>query len=223
MRFAVCVVCCASLVLGLLAARPVSAIKYMSIGDAVKTMIPAGSAVVKVTKALSAADKARISRDYGWTPSEDSYVFYAGKDQAGNRTGYVYIQPEIFNTCFHKYAVGMTPDGVVVDTVIVELSCPRATPINKKSFLKQFRDKTHNDALTTKLDIDAVTGATLSSESAAQATRKAVSLHNMLFAGGKPVKVGADVAKARAAADAVLQKAIATGETLDPGAAQKTQ
>ena len=191
------------------------AVKYMSLKKAVTTFIPKGAKILKATKALTSEQKKRLTLDYGWTPKKDKYTFYVGRDADGNALAYVIIVPEIFNTCFHKFAVGMKPDGEVIDTVIVELSCPRAMPINKKAFLKQFRKKRHSDPLTTRSDIDAVTGATLSSESACQATRKAVSLHNLLFGGAQPVKVSEEVKKAREAADGLIKKAIEAGETTD--------
>ncbi len=199
----------------LLDARAAEAVKFISLGEAVKAFLPAGSEPVKLTRTLTADEKARLERDYGWRPTEDQVVFYAGKDAGGQRTAYVLIQPELFGTCFHKYAVGLTPAGVVIDTVIVEMSCPRAMPINKKAFLKQFRAKTHGDPLTTTLDIDAVTGATLSSESAAQATRKAVSLHNLLFGGAQLVTVAQEVRAARAVGAARIQRAVEAGELVE--------
>lgn len=190
------------------------AVKYMSLGQAVKSYLPKGAKVFKVTKKLKASDKKRLLTDYGWKATESKYTFYVGKDGSGTPLAYVFVVPEIFNTCFHKYAVGMKPDGEVIETAIVELSCPRAFPINRKSFLKQFRGKGHSDPLTTKLDIDGVTGATLSAEATATATRKAVSLHNIFFGGGKTVRVAGDVRAARAKGNAQIQKAIDTGETL---------
>lgn len=203
---------------------PAAAVKYMSIGQAVKTFIPKGAKILKATKSLTSEQRQRLIRDYGWTPRKEKFVFYVGRDAGGKALAYVIIVPEIFNTCFHKYAIGMKPDGEVIDAVVVELSCPRATPINRKSFLKQFRKKRHTDPLTIRADIDAVTGATLSSESTAQATRKAVSLHNLFFGGAQPVKVSAEVRAAREKADALIKKAIETGETVwkdgKPGPAQ---
>jgi hypothetical protein len=204
-------------------AFPAGAVKYMSIGQAVKTYIPKSAKIFKVTKKLSAAQKKRLALDYGWLPEKNKYTFYVGKEQ-GKPVAYVFVVPEIFNTCFHKYAVGMKPSGEVIETVIVELSCPRAFTINRKSFLSQFQEKDHRHALTIKSDIDAVTGATLSSEATATATRKAVSLHNLLFAGARAVEVADNVRKARQDANALIQKAIETGETLakkgESGAAQ---
>jgi hypothetical protein len=197
-----------------LTAREASAVKYMKIGKAVKTFVPKGAKIFKSKKKLTSDQKKRLATDYGWTPKKDEYTFYVGRDGSGNAQAYVTIVPEIFNTCFHKFAVGMKADGEVIDTVILELSCPRAVPINKKSFLKQFRHKRHTDPLTIKADVDAVTGATLSSEAAAIATRKAVSLHNLFFGGGQSVKVSDKVRAARENAGGLIKKAIETGETL---------
>lgn len=190
----------------------------MSLGQAVKTFIPKDAKIFKTTKGLSSAQKKRLEQDYGWVPKKDKYVFYVGKKKK-EPVAYVFVVPEIFNTCFHKYAVGMKPSGEVIETVIVELSCPRAFPINRKSFLSQFKEKEHKHPLTVRSDIDAVTGATLSSEATATATRKAVSLHNLFFAGAKSIAVSAEVQKARKAAAGMIQDAIDTGETLG-GAAQ---
>jgi hypothetical protein len=208
---------CAVLVLTTLAllwSPPAAAVKYMSLKQAVTKFTPKGTKVVKVTKTLTAEQKARLKADYGWSPDKDSYTFYVGKDAAGEAKVYVVVVPELINTCFHKYAVGMTPDGEVIETLIVELSCPRAFPIKRKTFLKQFSHKTHADALTIRADIDGVTGATLSSEATAQATRKAVSLHNLIFGGGQAVTVSDDVKEARTAGSALIKKAIESGETL---------
>ncbi|MBI5511960.1 MAG: FMN-binding protein [Deltaproteobacteria bacterium] len=201
------------LVLGV--ASPAFAVKYMTIGEAVGTFIPKGTKVFKVTKSVEPELRARIVRDYGWEPAEPQYEFYVGRDGGGQPLAYVFVVPEVFNTCFHKYAVGMKQDGEVIETVIVELSCPRAFPVNRKSFLTQFKAKRHTDALTTKLDVDAVTGATLSSEATAEATRKAVSLHNLFFGGAAPVKADPKIQAARAKGLGAIKKAIETGETLD--------
>lgn len=201
-----------------LAPSSAEAARYMSLGQAVKTFIPKDAKIFKTTKQLSTAQKLRLLEDYGWKADKDKYTFYVGK-KGDTPEAYVFVVPEIFNTCFHKYAVGMKPNGEVIETVIIELSCPRAFPVNKRSFLSQFDEKKHVDPLTTGKDVDAVTGATLSSEATATATRKAVSLHNLFFAGAQAVAVSDAVKKARADSAGMIQEAIETGETLG-GAAQ---
>ncbi|MFH1809283.1 MAG: hypothetical protein ABIJ09_11100 [Pseudomonadota bacterium] len=206
--------CAVTALVGVHLSSTAAAVKYMSLEQAVKTFTPKGSKIVKVTKTPSAAQRQRLLEDYGWKAEEPSYVFYVGRSSGGEDLAYVFVVPEVFGTCFHKYAIGMDAAGVVQETVIVELSCPRSFPINKKGFLKQFRKKTHQDPLTVKADVDSVTGATYSAEATATATRKAVSLHNLFFGGGAPVAVSEDVRKARAAVQAQIQKAIESGELL---------
>lgn len=190
------------------------AVKYLSLGDAVKAFIPKDAKVFKVTKTLTGPQKQRLLDDYGWKSKEDEFVFFQGKDGGGATVATVFVIAEAFATCFHKYAVGVDGKGKVIDTVVVELSCPRSFKVNRKSFLGQFSGKQHQDALTVKLDIDGVTEATLSSEAASIATRKAVSLYNVLVGPDEPAKVAANVKSARAAGAAMIQKAIDTGETL---------
>ena len=188
------------------------AVRFMPLGEAVKRFVPEGARIFKVTRPLDATQRKRLESDYAWRPDRGEYVFYvARKDDAA--VAYVVLVPEVFNTCFHKYAVGLKPTGEVIETVVVELSCSRSFPINRKAFLGQFAAKRHVHALTTRADIDAVTGATLSSEATATAVRKAVSLHHLLFGGGAPAAVDAAVRAAREAGAASIQRAIETGET----------
>jgi hypothetical protein len=189
------------------------AMKYLSLGDAIKTFVK-DAKVVKITKTLTAEQKARLTADYGWKPKEDEVVFFEGREADGKTRAFVFVIAEAFNTCFHKYAVGVSPEGAVIDSLVVELSCPRAYKVNRKSFLAQFEGKKHDAALTTKLDIDGVTEATLSSEAASIAARKALSLHNLLAGPNAQVKLAANVKTAREAGAAMIQKAIDTGETL---------
>ncbi len=196
-----------------LVAGDAGAMKYIGLAEAIKTFTK-DAKVFKVTKTLSADQKARLVAEYGWKPTEDEVVFYEGRDPAGKTVAWVLVIAEAFNTCFHKYAVGISPSGEILDSLVVELSCPRAYKVNRKSFLQQFEGKKHDAALTTKLDIDGVVEATLSSEAASIAARKALSLHNLLVGPAAPVKVDAKVKSARAAGAAMIQKAIETGETL---------
>lgn len=196
-----------------LVAVDAGAMKYVGLGEALKTFVK-DAKVFKVTKTLTGDQKARLTADYGWKPNEDEFVFYEGRDPAGKTVAWVFVIAEAFNTCFHKYAVGISPTGEVMDSVVIELSCPRSFKINRKSFLQQFEGKKHDAALTTKLDIDGVAEATLSSEAASIAARKALSLHNLLVGPGEAVKLAANVKSARAAGAAMIQKAIDTGETL---------
>jgi hypothetical protein len=202
------------LILGaLLLAGPAAALKYMSVEQAVRQFLPSDAKVTKITLSVTPEIRTRLIRDYGWKPDKDKYTFYVGRNGDGQVAAYVMIVPEIFGTCFHKYAIGLNPDGEVLDVAIVELSCPRAMPVNRRSFLKQFMHKTHKDALTTNADVDAVTGATLSSETTARATRKAVSLYNLFIGSAEPAGTTPKVRAAREAGEARIRKADTSAET----------
>lgn len=201
------------IVLAVVVSSDAWAVKYVGLGEAIKTFVK-DAKVVKITKQLTPDQKTRLKDDYGWKADDNEYVFYEGRDGDNKPVATVFIIAEAFNTCFHKYAVGINPAGQIMDSVVIELSCPRSFKVNRKSFLGQFEGKKHEAALTTKLDIDGVAEATLSSEAASIAARKALSLHNLLVGASAPVKVAADVARARAAGAAMIQKAIDTGETL---------
>jgi hypothetical protein len=192
---------------------PAWAVKYLSLGDAVKAFVK-DAKVFKITKTLSQDQAQRLWADYGWKTAEKEVVYFQGRDGAGTPVATVFVIAEAFASCFHKYAVGLDGGGKVIDTVVVELSCPRSFKVNRRSFLSQFSGRRHTDALTTKLDIDGVTEATLSSEAASIATRKAVSLFNVLIGAGEAPQVSGKVRQARAAGAAMIQKAIETGETL---------
>ncbi len=189
------------------------AVKYQGLGEALKTFVK-DAKVFKVTKTLTADQKARLLSDYGWKSADEEFVFYEGRDAEGKTVAWVFVIAEAFNTCFHKYAVGISPKGEILDSLVLELSCPRSFKINRKRLLDQFEGKKHDAALTTKLDIDGVAEASLSSEAASIAARKALSLHNVLVGSNEAVKVAANVKSARAAGAAMIQKAIDTGETL---------
>lgn len=191
----------------------VGAVKYTGLGEALKTFVK-DAKVMKITKTLTPEQKNRLVTDYGWKSQDDEYVFYEGRGTDGKTVAWVFIIAEAFNTCFHKYAVGISPAGEILDSLVVELSCPRSFKVNRKSFLSQFEGKKHDAALTTKLDIDGVAEATLSSEAASIAARKALSLHNLLVGPAAAVTVTDKVKSARQSGASMIQKAIETGETL---------
>lgn len=74
------------------------------------------------------------------------------------------------------FLVGIDNQGRVLQVYILEYRDQFGSDIKRKGFLKQFRNKTIKDALKVGRDIDAVTGATISSNAAASAVRKALTI-----------------------------------------------
>jgi hypothetical protein len=168
--------------------------KYMSLEEAIKYYLPQGSKVFKVAKTIPSdqleATKKRFrlqsNIDFKEVLSPGPYTFYVGRDANGAATAYILILEQYWRTCYHKYAIGIEPDGKIKDIVVVELNCRFAYPINRKSFLKQFKDKKVERGQKVPVevgdDIDAVSGATVSSATTAMVTRRALALYELFFA-----------------------------------------
>jgi hypothetical protein len=171
--------------------------KYMGLEEAIKYYLPQGSKVFKVSKSIP-ADKLEATKkrfrlqstvDFKEVLTPGPYTFYVGRDASGAATAYILILEQYWRTCYHKYAIGIEPDGKVKDVVILELNCRFAYPINRKPFLKQFKGKQAEPGKKVPVevgeDVDAVTGATLSSATTAMVTRRALALYELFFAAKK--------------------------------------
>lgn len=74
------------------------------------------------------------------------------------------------------FLVGIDAQGKVLEVYVLEFRDLFGSEIKRRSFLRQFRSKSLDDPVAIGRDIDAVTQATISSQSAASAVRKALSL-----------------------------------------------
>ena len=72
------------------------------------------------------------------------------------------------------FLAGIDSQGKVSDVYVLEFRDLFGSEIKRRSFLKQFRDKSVNDPLAVGRDIDAVTQATISSRAATTAVKKAL-------------------------------------------------
>jgi Na+-translocating ferredoxin:NAD+ oxidoreductase RnfG subunit len=167
--------------------KPAQTVEYLTLKDAVKHFISADAKLSKVEKtipkdkldALKKQFDLEKSADFNDKISEGPYTFYVGRDAAGNASAYVLILDQYWRTCYHKYVVGITPDGKIKEIIVMELNCKYEYAINKKSFLNQFQGK--NAPPKIGKDVDAVTGATASSEATAIVARRALALYNVFF------------------------------------------
>lgn len=171
--------------------------KYMGLEEAIKYYLPQGHKVFKVTKTIPAGQmestkkrfRLQSSADFKEVLSPGPYTFYVGRDASGTASVYILILEQYWRTCYHKYAIGIEPDGKIKDVVIVELNCRFAYPINRKPFLKQFKGKQAQPGKKVPVeigeDVDGVSGATLSSVTTAIVTRRALALYELFFAGSK--------------------------------------
>jgi Na+-translocating ferredoxin:NAD+ oxidoreductase RnfG subunit len=74
------------------------------------------------------------------------------------------------------FAIGVTADGALQDVQVMVYREPQGEAIAEKRFRRQFVGKRSKDPITLDKDIDAVSGATISSRSATFAARKGLLL-----------------------------------------------
>ena len=178
------------LIFSLSHAGQVEATTYMGLKDAIKHFLPANATLSKVTKDLSAGQASALKKKYGLKDTNDfkdtlkpgSHTVYVGRSSDGKAKIYVFVLEQYWRTCFHKYAVGVTPDGKIKEVTVMDLPCKYQRPIAKKSFLKQFSGKKGSSVQLGK-GVDAVSGATASSEATTIVARRALALHEAFFAG----------------------------------------
>jgi len=174
----------------------VFATEYMGLKQAIKYFLPEGSRLSKISKSIPKNKykmiekrfRLRSTDDFKETLPVDPYTIYIGRDASKKPNMYILILDQYWRTCYHKYAIGIEPNGKIKEVIVVELNCRFATPINRKSFLKQFKAKktTPGKPVPIKLghDIDAISGATVSSEVSAIVSRRALALFELFFGPG---------------------------------------
>lgn len=188
--------CRTALLAGLLTvvvANDAKATTFMTLKDAVKHFMPAGTKPFKVTKTVPDNKYAALRKrfhledtaEFKDTFKKGPYTIFLAKDASGKPQIYIMILEQEVKTWYHKFAVGITPDGKVKEVVIMELNNDLAFPINKKSFLKQFRGRQAEPGAPVNIqigkDVDIVSGATWSSDTTAIVVRRALALFEAFF------------------------------------------
>ncbi len=111
---------------------------------------------------------------------QKEFKFYFGiKDE--KKFGVVIILDEPGKWGAIQFIVNLGLNAEVKDVLLMKYSESRGRPIARRSFLKQFIGKTSKDYLQINKDIIAISGATISSESAVFSVKKAIILYEELF------------------------------------------
>lgn len=142
----------ASLVL--LAAVPALAhatppVRLSSDRAAISGLLPgAGKHFVREVR-LDAADRRTIQQKIGWTPDENVYRFYVGRDAAGTQVGAVVVMTEYTAHGLVRAAVGLAPDGKVKGVTVTEVgeeTWPWVKQLVDGGYLRSFEGRDAADA-----------------------------------------------------------------------------
>ena len=178
-------------------ARPAGAVVLLNQEQALKQMFAAGLKVTPDVRLLTDGQVAAVKEQLGgkWTlypagsksaegTENDSVTFFfATKDDKPTGVALIEVQPGKWGPV--KYIVAMDMTGKVVNLAVMSYVEQRGRPISTRRFLGQFIGKTGKSPITVGKDIDAVSGATISSRATAFAVKKVVALYEAVFPAGE--------------------------------------
>jgi len=133
--------------------------------------------------------KARLTQRLGYAPAKDRYTVFVATTQ-GHVDGYAVIDDEPGLHQPITFATRLSPRGVVERLEIMVYREPRGDEVRDSRFRRQFEGKSAQDPMRLNRDIDAVSGATVSSASMAVGVRRSAILVEELAIGLSTVAAG---------------------------------
>jgi electron transport complex protein RnfG len=150
---------------------------------------PKSERVTYRTFVLDPSSKTRLTQRLGYAPPRDRYTIYVATTQ-GKVDGYAIVDDERGLHQPITFATRLSARGAVERLEIVTYREPRGDEVRDARFRRQFEGKTAQDPLRLNKDIDAVSGATVSSASLTAGVRRAAILVEELALGLSTVAAG---------------------------------
>jgi len=178
--------------IGFMLVRPAAGIVLLSQDQALKQMFPDAAKVTPEVHVLTAeqAEAAKAQLGGKWTLYQsgakeenkgvDSLTFFFATTD-GKKTGVALIEVQPGKWGPVRYIVALDLTGKVTNLAVMSYIEQRGRPIATRRFLDQFIGKNGESAITVGKDIDAVSGATISSRATAFAVKKVVVLYETVF------------------------------------------
>ena len=137
---------------------------------------------VRKTLELSPPEIAELSKVLERKIEVRSYPYLEVRAEGAEKPvlGQIFLMDVIGQSLPITFAVGVKPDGTLQDIQVMVYREPHGDEIREKRFRAQFAGKKLQDPLVVGKDIDAISGATISSTSAAYAARKGLALADLL-------------------------------------------
>ena len=155
---------------------------YYSTRGVLAEFFPNSERVSYRTFAVDRSIRARLAQRLGYAPARDKYTIFVATSH-GKVDGYAIVDDEQGLHQPITFATRLSPRGMVERVEIMVYREPRGDEVRDARFRKQFQGKTSQDPLRLNRDIDAVSGATVSSASLAVGVRRATILVEELALG----------------------------------------
>lgn len=163
-----------------LGAGPAAADKtYLHEADAAGAMFPAAKAATRKQLELSKPEVEALGKALGWHVDGTRYP-YLELTANGLVLGWIFLLDVIGQAQPITFAVAVACDGRVRDVRVMVYRETHGDEIEDARFRKQFVGKSLKDPIVLGKDIDAITGATISSRAETVAVRKTLALTDLL-------------------------------------------
>ncbi|MBS2027889.1 MAG: FMN-binding protein [Deltaproteobacteria bacterium] len=134
---------------------------------------------------LTDAELAQVSQRFGYRVEQRTYRALTVSNDTEIR-GTLFILEVMGQNSPITFGVGVTKEGIIRGVEVMAYREPRGEEIRSPRFLRQLTGKSLHDRVALGVDVDAVSGATISSRSATFAARKALALASVLLARPAP-------------------------------------
>jgi Na+-translocating ferredoxin:NAD+ oxidoreductase RnfG subunit len=163
-------------VMGLAWARTAeAAATYFTTPQVLKEFFPKSEKVGFRKVKLGAPELAAVQARLGYRPARSEYVIFVATT-GGKVDGYAIIDDEMGQHEQITFAVKLSPQGTVERHEVMVYRESYGEEITDSRFRRQFQGKTAKDPVRAGVDIDVVTGATISSRAMANGVRRALIL-----------------------------------------------
>ena len=159
---------------------------FMKPKKALEKLMPEAEIFAQDRKILTPEFKTRLRQILGKRVREKGYTFIIGMKDNGP-TGYAVMLNMIGKERPITFMIAVNLDGTVRAVEVLIYRESQGSEIRSPRFMKQFEGKTIDSPLKPGRDIDAITGATLSSRSATYVVKKALALMEIFYGIGGSV------------------------------------
>ena len=164
-----------ALCLALNAAPARAAATYFTTPQVLRTFFPKSERVTFRKLKLTEAQRQALEARLGYAPARSEYILFVA--MTGERVdGYAIVDEEKGQHELITFAVKLSPTGVVAQQEVMVYREAYGEEITDPRFRKQFQGKRAQDAVRAGVDVDVVTGATISSRAMAVGVRRALVL-----------------------------------------------
>ena len=173
-------ICGCLLALAVSASSASAETRYFTTKSLLKEFFPKSDKVTYERFEPSRDQRKALGKRLGYDLAKPSYVFFVART-GDNIDGYAFIDDEMGRYQPITFGVKISKRGAVLRQEILVYRSSRGGAVRESSFREQFTGKTVRDPVTANVDIDTVTGATISSHAMAKGVRRALVLFDEVF------------------------------------------